>query len=59
MSPETHEMFGEILLGGAYEHGGMPNFRANLSKDDMIALRAYFTADRKAGEPKNRSNAIH
>jgi len=59
MAPETHEMFDEIVLGGAYEYGGMPNFRATLKPDDMIALRAYFVADRKAGEAKNRSGGIH
>ena len=59
MSPETHDMFDDIVLGGAYEYGGMPNFRATLSKQDMIALRAYFVADRKAGEQKNRARAIH
>ena len=37
------------------EYGGMPNFRATLSKADMIALRAYFVADRKAGELKDRA----
>ena len=59
MPPETHEMFDEIVLGGAYEYGGMPNFRANLNKQDMIALRAFFVADRKAGAQKNRPRAIH
>ena len=59
MSPETHDMFDDIVLGGAYEYGGMPNFRATLSEADMIALRAYFVADRKAGEKKDRARAIH
>ena len=63
MSPETHALFDEIVLGGAYEYGGMPNFRANLNKKDMVALRAYFVADRKASEDSGRatteSGGIH
>jgi len=47
---------GDLIVIG---NGGMPNFRATLTPEDMIALRAYFVADRKAGEQKNRSRAIH
>lgn len=41
MSPETHQGFQEIVLGGAMVNGGMPPFDSVLSVEDANAIHDY------------------
>jgi quinohemoprotein ethanol dehydrogenase len=41
MSPETHEIFNEIVLNGLYKDNGMIGFSEWLSTDDADAIHAY------------------
>ncbi len=47
MSPETDEMFNEIVLDGVMEYGGMAEFSDILTSEDALAIRAYIAADRE------------
>jgi quinohemoprotein ethanol dehydrogenase len=50
MAPETHEVFEQIVLGGAYSYAGMASFADVLSKDDATAIHAYLAAPVKKDE---------
>lgn len=41
MTPETHEVFNEIVLNGLYKDNGMVGFGDWLSEDDANAIHAY------------------
>ncbi len=41
MTPETHDVFGEIVLNGLYEEKGMVSFGDWLSEEDAHDLHAY------------------
>jgi mono/diheme cytochrome c family protein len=54
----THKMIKEIVLKGALESKGMPNFDARLTEKDVTEIQSYIlsTAKQKAAE-KNKGLA--
>ncbi len=40
-SPETHRIWNQIVIGGAYLGKGMPDFGTVLSEDEARAVQAY------------------
>lgn len=49
-SPEVHEMWNDIVIGGAFADNGMAGFADLLSKDDAQAIRAYVIERTNEGE---------
>lgn len=47
MSPDTDELFDEIVLNGAFEYAGMAGFSDLLTPEDTLAMRAYIAQDRR------------
>ncbi len=43
MTPETHELFNDIVHGGLYKDNGMIGFSEWMSEDDVAAIHAYVT----------------
>ena len=43
-TPETHDMWDAIVLGGAYRTNGMPAFATVLTADDSKAIQTYVLA---------------
>ncbi|MGH0032016.1 MAG: PQQ-dependent dehydrogenase, methanol/ethanol family [Myxococcota bacterium] len=43
-SPETHERFADIALGGIYQDRGMPSFASRLSPEELATIQAYVIA---------------
>jgi mono/diheme cytochrome c family protein len=50
-SAETLDQFEAIVLGGAREALGMPSFREFLSREDVVALRAYVASRNRRKDP--------
>ncbi|MEM6572940.1 MAG: PQQ-dependent dehydrogenase, methanol/ethanol family [Pseudomonadota bacterium] len=44
LTPEKHALFSEIVIGGALEANGMPNFSDTFSEADVLAIQAYVTS---------------
>jgi quinohemoprotein ethanol dehydrogenase len=53
MSPQTHDLFREIVLGGLYVPNGMPHFDDLLTPEDADAIHAFLIDEQRrtrAGE---------
>jgi quinohemoprotein ethanol dehydrogenase len=44
MAPETHDSFGQIVLGGILKNAGMPPWEGILTQADVDAIHAYLTS---------------
>jgi len=59
MSPETHDAFQQIVLGGILKNAGMPPWDGVLSPEDVNAIHAYLISiswdayNKQQAAPKN------
>jgi mono/diheme cytochrome c family protein len=44
LTPEKHELFGDIVLGGLFESTGMSGFDDVLTEPEVDAIQAYIVA---------------
>ena len=58
MTPATHEVFGAIVVGGAYRMRGMPPFDEELNDSDLSALHAYVIEQAHEDHQRREGNSL-
>jgi quinohemoprotein ethanol dehydrogenase len=59
MSPETHNAFQQIVLGGVLKNAGMPPWDGILSPADVDAIHAYLISISWDAYKKQKAAAPH